>query len=100
MFGTALKQYYVYIVSSFRRTTIYTGITSNLVKRIYEHKSSFVDGFTKKYKLHSLVYFEVFSDPNSAIEREKQIKSWSRKKKDQLIMKLNPKLKDLYQEII
>jgi len=94
----ASRYYYVYILSNFRRTTLYTGITSNLVKRVYEHKNNLADGFTKKYQIHDLLYYEVFEDPNSAIEREKQIKSWSRKKKDQLIMQFNPELKDLYSD--
>lgn len=94
------KYYYVYILSNFRRTTLYTGVTNNLVKRVYEHKNNLADGFTKKYGVHDLLYYESYEDPNSAIEREKQIKSWSRKKKDQLIMKFNPKLKDLYGEIV
>ena len=91
--------YYVYILSNFRRTTLYTGITGNLVKRVYEHKNNLADGFSKTYHIHDLLYYEVFEDPTSAIEREKQIKSWTRKKKDELITKFNPKLKDLYGEI-
>lgn len=87
-------------MSNFRRTTLYTGVTGNLVKRVYEHKNNLVEGFTSKYSLHDLLYYEVFEDPTSAIEREKQIKGWSRKKKDELIMKFNPQLKDLYSEII
>ena len=96
----ALRYYDVYILSNFRRTVLYTGITSNLVKRVYEHKNNLADGFSKKYGVHDLLYYEVFDNPNSAIEREKQIKGWSRKKKDQLIIQFNPKLKDLYGEIV
>lgn len=96
----AQRYYCVYMMSNFRRTTLCTGITGNLVKRVYEHKNNLVKGFTQKYQLHDLIYFEVFEDPKSAIEREKQIKGYSRKKKDQLIMKFNPELKDLYSEII
>lgn len=96
----AARYYYVYILSNFRRTVLYTGITSNLVARVWQHKNNLADGFTKKYGVHDLLYFEAFEDPNSAIEREKQIKSWARKKKDQLIMEFNPELKDLYGEII
>ncbi len=94
------KQYYVYILSNFTRTVLYTGITNNLIRRIYEHKNSLVEGFTKKYNVHDLVYFEVFEDPLSAIEREKQIKNYSRKKKEKIISEFNPRLKDLYNEII
>ncbi len=96
----AFRYYFIYILSNFRRTALYTGVTGNLVKRIYEHKNNLADGFTKKYSIHDLLYFEVFEDPTSAIEREKQIKSWSRKKKDELIIKFNPELKDLYGKII
>jgi len=94
------RYYCLYILSNFRRTTLYTGITGNLVKIVYEHKQDLVDGFSKNYHTHDLLYYEVFQDPTSAIEREKQIKSWSRKKKDELIVKFNPELKDLYGEII
>lgn len=88
------------MISNFRRTVLYTGITSNLIKRVYEHKNNLADGFSKKYTLHDLLYYEIFENPTLAIEREKQIKGYSRKKKDQLISKFNPKLKDLYPEII
>lgn len=94
------KYYYVYILSNFNRTVLYTGITGNLINRVYEHKNSLVDGFSKKYFIHDLLYYEVFENPTSAIEREKQIKSWSRKKKDNLIINFNPELRDLYGEII
>lgn len=94
------KQYYVYILSNFSRTVLYVGITNNLVRRVYEHKNDLIDGFTKKYIVHYLIYFEIFEDPNSAIEREKQIKNYSRKKKEEIILKFNPKVKDLYSEII
>ena len=95
----ALRYYYVYILSNFRRTVLYTGITGNLIKRVYEHKNNLVNGFSKNYYVSDLLYYEVFEDPISAIEREKQIKSWSRKRKNALIMKFNPKLKNLYKEI-
>lgn len=88
------------MMSNFRRTTLYTCVTGNLVKRVYEHKNNLVEGFTSRYSLHDLLYYEIFEDPTSAIKREKQIKGWSRKKKDQLIMQFNPKLKDLYSDII
>lgn len=93
-------QYYVYILSNFSRTVLYTGITNNLVRRIYEHKNNLVEGFSQKYQVHDLVYFEAFEDPQPAIEREKQIKNYSRKRKETMILKFNPKLKDLYSEII
>jgi putative endonuclease len=75
--------------------TLYTGVTSNLVKRIYEHKHHLINGFTKKYKIGKLVYFEETNDINAAISREKQIKGWLRKKKIALIESMNPGWKDL-----
>ena len=90
----------VYILASKRNGTLYTGVTSNLVKRIWEHKCNLVAGFTRKYKVHSLVYFEHFPSMDTAIFREKQIKAGSRKKKVQLIEKDNPHWRDLYQEIL
>ncbi len=94
------RLYYVYILSNFRRTVLYTGITSSLVKRVYEHKNNLAKGFTKTYQIHDLIYYEIFDDPTSAIEREKQIKGWTKKKKDKLIVKFNPELKDLYESIV
>ncbi len=81
-------------------TVIYTGITNNLIRRMFEHKCKFIDGFTKKYNVNKLVYWECFDDPESAINREKQIKAGSRQKKINLIVKDNPNFKDLYQDII
>ena len=93
--------YYVYILTNPAYTVLYTGVTRNLVKRVYEHKMHLdPDSFTAKYNVVNLVYFESTTDVKAAIEREKQIKSWSRKKKDFLIDTLNPERKDLYQEII
>jgi putative endonuclease len=93
-------QYYVYIMSNYDRKVIYVGITSNLLKRVNQHKSNHTEGFTKKYNLHYLVYYEVFNDPVSAIEREKQIKGWNRPKKNKLIIDFNPKLVDIYPELL
>lgn len=94
------KQYYIYILSNFTRTVLYTGITDNLIRRVWEHRSDLVKGFSQKYQVHSLLYYEVFEDPESAIEREKQIKSWNRKRKEELITKFNPGLVDIYNDII
>jgi len=94
------KQGYVYILTNVHNKVLYTGVTSDLVKRIYEHKNKMVDGFTKKYNVHKLVHFEVSDDMMTAIEREKQIKGWLRKKKIALIEKDNPEWKDLYESII
>jgi len=90
------RQYFVYILSNYLNTVLYTGITNNLCKRVWEHKQEFVPGFTKKYHLHNLIYYEQYLDPLTAIEREKQLKRWNRKKKNKLIDKMNPALKDLY----
>jgi putative endonuclease len=82
------------------QSVFYTGITNNLSRRIYEHKEKLLDGFTKSYNINKLLYFESTQDATSAIAREKQIKSYSRKKKIKLIESLNPNFKDLYDEII
>ena len=91
---------YVYILFNKRNGTLYTGVTSNLIKRVYEHKNNFVDGFTKKYGVDKLGYFEVFEDILQAIEREKQIKGGSRKDKLRLIEQQNPKWLDLYDSVV
>jgi len=93
------KLYCVYIMTNKRKTVLYTGITSNLKKRIYEHKEKLVEGFAKKYNVRELVYFEVFNDVGEAIRREKQIKAGSRNKKIRLIDGMNPEWKDLYSEL-
>ena len=90
----------VYIVASKPNGTLYTGVTSDLVKRVYEHKDGLADGFTKKYDVHRLVYFEMHEDMNAAIAREKQIKKWDRAWKLELIEKGNPAWKDLYDDIV
>lgn len=94
-------EYYVYIMSSTSNYTIYTGVTNNLVRRVYEHRTGAdPDGFTTKYAVKKLVYYESTHDVLSAIEREKQIKSWSRKKKNTLIAGINPAWRDLYLELL
>ncbi|MBA7534953.1 hypothetical protein ES705_27203 [subsurface metagenome] len=94
------NRYYVYILASKRNGTLYIGVTSNLIKRIYEHKNNLIEGFTKKYNIHNLVYYEITEDVNSAITREKQLKIWKRNWKIELIEKNNPGWKDLYFELI
>ena len=94
------KQYYVYILASKKNGTLYIGVTSNLVKRLWEHKNKLVDGFTRKYGVTDLVYFEQYSDPLNAIRREKRLKKYKRKWKLELIEKHNPEWKDLYYELI
>ncbi len=84
------KQYYVYILASKRNGTLYTGMTSDLVKRVWQHKNSLIDGFTKTYHVKLLVYFEVYQQAEEAIKREKQIKKWKRSWKLKLIEEKNP----------
>ena len=81
-------------------TVLYVGVTDNLIKRVYQHKNKLADGFTSKYNINKLVYFEIFEDINEAIKREKQIKGGSREKKLKLIKSKNPEFHDLYNEII
>ena len=92
-----MKHYYVYIMTS-PSGTLYTGMTNNLQRRVYEHKNKLIDGFTKKYNVPRLVYYELYHDVRDAIAREKQIKSWRRSKKIDLIKSLNPTWKDLSEE--
>jgi len=93
--------YYVYILSNDTDVAIYTGVTNNLLRRVYEHKNNLEpSSFTAKYNIHKLVYFEETSDIRAAVEREKQIKSWNRKRKNQLVETLNPKWEDLYSTIL
>ena len=82
--------YYIYILSNWNNKVLYVGITNNLERRLYEHKNKLIEGFTKKYNLDKLVYFEHTTDVNSAIRREKEIKKWRREKKNNLIESLNP----------
>lgn len=96
----ANKQYYVYIMASKRDGMLYIGVTSDLLKRVYEHKNDLTRGFTNKYHIHNLVYFEVTEDINSAITREKQLKKWNRAWKIALIEKNNPDWRDLYSDLI
>jgi putative endonuclease len=91
--------YYVYILASQRNGTLYIGVTSDLVRRVYEHRTDAVDGFTKKYGVHRLVYFESTEDVRVAIQREQTMKKWNRKWKLALIEKDNPDWNDLYDEI-
>lgn len=94
-----MKVGYVYILGN-NNLTIYIGVTSDLIKRIHEHKGDYIDGFTKKYKLHKLLYYEVLISIGDAINREKQLKNWHRNWKLNLIKKFNPEFKDLFPLII
>ena len=93
------KDFYVYIMASNRNGTLYVGITSNLIRRVYEHKNNIVEGFTNKYGVHRLVYYEKHLSAESAIHREKRLKSWKRQWKLMLIEKDNPSWLDLYPKI-
>ncbi len=99
-YDTMDKQGCVYILANRKNGTIYTGVTSNLPQRIYQHKNNLADGFTKKYGIHMLVYYECSEDMYSALSREKQIKGGSRKKKIVLIEKMNPMWRDLSEDIV
>ncbi len=90
-----MKNFYVYMLCSKRNGTLYTGVTSDLVKRTYEHKNDLAEGFTKKYGVHRLVWYEVHETAEAAITREKQLKKWNRKWKLRLIEKDNPEWRDL-----
>jgi putative endonuclease len=92
--------YYIYILASKKNGTLYIGVTRDLIKRTYEHKNDFVDGFTKKYKVHNLVYYEEYNAIEEAILREKQLKKWERQWKINLIQKSNPLWKDLYDNLL
>ncbi len=89
------KTYYVYILTNWNHEVMYIGVTSDIHKRIYQHKNKLADGFTKKYNVTKLVYYESTEDVRSAISREKQLKGWARKKKNNLVMVTNPGWKDL-----
>lgn len=93
------KQYYVYMMTNERDTVIYTGVTNDLKRRVFEHKEKLAKGFTKKYNVTKLVYYEVFDSIENAIMREKQIKSGTRQRKIDLINSMNTEWRDLYQEL-
>jgi putative endonuclease len=93
------NQYYVYIMTNKTNKVLYTGVTGDLKKRIYEHKGKLAAGFTKRYSLSKLVYFEIFEDVQNAIAREKQIKNGSRQKKIDLVNSVNNKWRDLYDDL-
>ena len=92
------KQFYVYVMASKRNGTLYLGVTSDLVKKVWQHKNGEVEGFTKKYGVKMLVYYEILENAESAIAREKQIKKWRRAWKLRLIKEKNSQWKDLYED--
>jgi putative endonuclease len=95
-----MSNYFVYILSNKRNGTLYTGFTGDLLSRVYVHKNDIVKGFTKKYAIHKLVYFEQCDDYDAALQREKQIKEWKRSWKLELIEKVNPLWQDLWDETL
>ena len=92
-------KYYVYILTNVTDKVMYVGVTNNLLRRLYEHKNELVDGFSKFYHTHKLVHYEEYNDVMTAIEREKQIKGWTRAKKNQLVLEFNPNWKDISEDI-
>ena len=94
-----MKTMYVYIIASKRNGTLYSGVTNNLIRRIYEHRNELIEGFSKRYHIHMLVYYEIYEDALIAIEREKKVKHASRRYKLSLIRKMNPDWIDLYEKI-
>ena len=94
-----MKKYYVYIMGNIR-LTLYIGVTNDLIRRVYEHKHGLAEGFTKKYNLKKLLYFEIYDSSKEAIAREKQLKHWNREWKLNLIRRSNPTFKDLYDEVV
>jgi putative endonuclease len=94
-----MAAYFVYILSNRRDGTLYVGVTNDLVRRVYEHRDGLVPGFTRRYGVKQLVYFEIYDDPRSAIQREKNLKHWSRAWKIALIEKQNAEWRDLYDDI-
>ncbi|MFA6525655.1 MAG: GIY-YIG nuclease family protein [Patescibacteria group bacterium] len=95
-----MKNYYIYILTNKTNKVLYIGVTNNLVRRIHEHKNDFVEGFTKKYNVHKLVYYESTENSLEAITREKRIKRWKRAWKEDLINDMNPGWEDLYDKIV
>ncbi|MCU0584424.1 MAG: GIY-YIG nuclease family protein [Syntrophales bacterium] len=95
-----MKTFYVYILSSRRNGTLYIGVTNDLVRRVYDHKNVVIQGFTQKYQVHTLVYYESYRDVQDALAREKRLKKWKRQWKIDLIEKENPGWNDLYDQII
>mgnify|MGYP000922366188 FL=1 len=93
------KKFYVYILSSFQNKVLYIGVTSDLIKRVWEHKNKLVEGFTKKYNVDRLVYYEIYESAERAITREKNMKEWKREWKIKRIEALNPEWNDLYEAL-
>ncbi|MBU0540078.1 GIY-YIG nuclease family protein [Patescibacteria group bacterium] len=95
-----MKTFFVYILANAKNGTLYIGVTNDLIRRVYEHRNNSIEGFTKKYSIHTLVYFETTEDIHSALRREKNLKAWKREWKIRLIEESNPGWKDLYPDIV
>jgi putative endonuclease len=95
-----MNKYFVYIISNLNNTTLYTWVTNDIIRRIYEHKNKLVKWFSKEYNLTKLIYYEIYDDIKIAINREKQIKNWKREWKDILIDKVNINRNDLYDDLL
>jgi putative endonuclease len=95
-----MNDYYVYILANKKNGTLYVGVTNNLLKRVYEHRNDLIKGFTKKYQVHRLVYYERTNGIEDALNREKKLKRWKRKWKLELIEKENPEWVDLYEKLV
>ncbi|MDD3804205.1 MAG: GIY-YIG nuclease family protein [bacterium] len=95
-----LSDVYVYILTNKNKTVLYTGVTNNIIRRIYEHKQGFINGFAEKYRTRILIYYECFDSIYEAIKREKTLKGWKRKKKEELINKINPTWSDKWNTIV
>ncbi|NIR47907.1 GIY-YIG nuclease family protein [candidate division KSB1 bacterium] len=95
-----MKAYYVYMMANKYNNVLYVGVTNNLIRRVYEHKTNLVDGFTSKYKCHKLVWFEKIEDIETAIIIEKRMKKWKREYKENVINEMNPEWKDVYQNLL
>ena len=93
------EKFYVYIMAKARNSTFYVGVTSDLARRVWEHKNKVTEGFTEKYEIKSLVYYEIFDDAENAFRREKRLKKWNRTWKMRVIEEMNPDWKDLYEDV-
>ena len=95
-----MKTYYVYMMANKHNNVLYIGVTNNLVRRVYEHKKNLIEGFTKKYNCHKLVWFQQTNDVTAAITQEKRMKKWKREYKENVIREINPEWKDLYNDLV
>ena len=95
-----MKTYYVYMMTNKHHNVLYIGVTNNLIRRVYEHKEGLIEGFTKKYNCHELVWYQQTDDVTAAITQEKRMKKWKREYKENVIREMNPEWKDLYYDLV